>query len=93
MVYKRKIGKANIKFMFRHRFETPKNKSEELLNRMQLWREWKIGVWFKTHNAVGEKNVDMPSEWNKNLVKVYTFGLDLLFVKTWITFDFGAMEF
>lgn len=86
MISKIKIGRCNINLVFRHRFE-----KQTRIDRTFI--RWEIGVWFKKDKIVGRNNFSKPNEWNNNLVNSYMLGIELLFFKTWISWDFNGMHF
>ncbi len=84
------IGKIQFTFVFRHRFE--KEDDNTLLNKITMWGEWKLGIFFKRQQIVGRKNFHKPKEWDKNLVYEYMFGVNLLWCKAWFTVEKGGMS-
>lgn len=91
MIGKIKIGNLTIRGVIRHRFEKG-NSNENILDRYSLWREHRLGLWFKTYRVVGRKDFNNPTKWKNNMVNQYLFGIDLIIVKMWIDIDFGAMS-
>jgi len=63
---------------------------KELRDSMYEWRQWELGLWYKRYKVVGRKNFN-KLEWNNNLVYEYMVGINLLWVKTWMTIEKGAM--
>lgn len=91
----KKIGHVKIfgydfTFVFRHRYE--KNNKKQLLYKMTMWREWKIGLFFKYSKIVGKRKFNQPNEWSNNLVKEYMVGIDLLICKAWFSVSKGVMK-
>ncbi len=64
---------------------------EELFDSMYEWREWELGFWYKRYQVVGSKNFHKVNEWDNNLVYEYMLGINLLWVKAWVTVQKGAM--
>ena len=93
MIRKTKIGKINLKFVFRHRFEKHIDEVDRAWDKRSLWREWRLGLWVKPYKAVGQKNFKNPSLWSANLANGYMIGVDLLICKFWIDINRGVMEF
>lgn len=74
--------------VIRHRWE----KRERPLDNYTMWRDWRVGFWFKKSKAVGSKNFKNPSKWGENLRNTYMIGLDFLFVKMWVDVSYGVMH-
>lgn len=87
-----KIFGYDILFVFRHRYEKDDD-GEKLLNDMTMWREWRLGFFFKLNKMVGKKNFSSPKEWHKHLVNHIMIGIDLLWCKAWITISKGSVNF
>ena len=64
---------------------------EELFDSMYEWREWELGFWYKRYQVVGSRNFHKTNEWNNNLVYEHMLGINLLWVKAWVTVQKGAM--
>ena len=86
------IGRLQIRFVFRHRWEKFEDKTEKIMNDITMWREWELGFFFRRFQIVGKKNFHKPKEWGKNLVYEYMFGINLLICKFWFTFVRGGMH-
>ena len=86
-----KIGNVNFTFVFRHKFEKPKDTVDEFRSR-QYWKEWKIGLWYKFSKMVGKKEFNKPSKWKNNLVGSHMIGCHLLLCKFWVEFNRGGMQ-
>jgi len=84
------IGKLQITFVFRHRYE--KEDENSLMNSFTIWREWELGFFYRRFQIVGKKNFHKPKEWGKNLVYEYMLGINLLICKFWFTFVRGGMH-
>lgn len=83
-----KMKRINIQFVFRHKFE--KETEDNLIDKV-LWREYRLGLWFKRDKMVGEKDFKNPAKWNINLVNSYMFGVDLIWCKMWVEVNRGGM--
>lgn len=89
MVKHIKIGKLSIVAVFRYRW----GKDEQKIDKFLMWREWRLGVWFKKTKSVGEKDFSDPSKWKNNLRGSYYFGADLLVIKAWLKISYGVKYF
>lgn len=85
------IGRLQITFVFRHRFEKKKDEND-IWDTLMTWREWELGFWFKRSQIVGRKNFHKPKEWKNNFVYSYMFGINLLWCKAWFTVCKGGMH-
>jgi hypothetical protein len=88
MVKHIKIVNVNFMFVFRHKFE--KETEDNLIDKM-LWRDYRLGFWYKRSKMVGEKDFKNPLKWGINLVNSYMFGIDLIWCKMWVEIDKGGM--
>lgn len=79
------IGKTEILFVFRHRFEKAKTEFNE-------WRCWELGLWYRRYKVVGKKNFRKPDDWHKYLVNQHIIGINLLICKAWISICQGGMN-
>jgi len=86
-----KIFDYDILFVFRHRYEKDDD-GEKLINTFTMWREWRLGFFFKKNKAVGKKNFKNPKKWKNNLVNHIMIGIDLLWCKTWVTISKGTIK-
>jgi hypothetical protein len=87
------IGKLNITFVFRHRFE--KSKDDDIL--ITYWighefREWEIGFWFRREKIVSRKEHRDLRKWKNYLVNSFTLGVNLLICKAWISWNINGLE-
>lgn len=90
-VAKAKIGKLKFTFVYRYRYEKYDDETKKILHSHTMWREWRIGFFFKRNMIVGMKNFNKPNEWGNNLVPEYMVGIDLLIWKMWFTVHKGGM--
>ena len=81
------IKNLHIIFVLRHRYEKELKKGFNY-----MFREWKIGVWFRKDLIVGKKDFNIPKKWKDGLVRNYQIGFDVLWAKMWIEIDFGGMH-
>jgi hypothetical protein len=80
------IGKANLMFTFRHRWDNTSRKSDYNTE----FLKYEIGLWFRKSRKVGAKDFNNPTKWGSNLVNHYMFGVNLIICKAWISFDIGG---
>lgn len=83
-----KIGGFKFTFVFRHKFE----KNLKTFDRLILWRDFKLGLWYKRSRLVGEKNSNKPCEWKNNLVNEHMVGINLIICKAWFTVSKGGLS-
>jgi hypothetical protein len=88
MVGKLKIGKVELTFVFRHKWDT---KSKMMKYNLEF-RDYRVGIWFKVSKIVGSKNFNNPQKWSDNLVNDYMIGVDLIICKMWVEFNRGGMS-
>ncbi|MFA5153936.1 MAG: hypothetical protein WC554_15400, partial [Clostridia bacterium] len=65
---------------------------DHLLDQFTMWNKWELGFFYKRMSAVSRKNFSRIKEWNKNLVYMHMLGINLLWIKMWVTVDRGAMH-
>lgn len=80
-----RLGDLNIKFVLRHYWENLD--PENIWSRKFDFRRKEIGFWYDKNMCVGttKKGKEMFSE--SNLYPSYMFGVNLIYVKFWITID------
>ena len=80
-----KIGEINVKFVLRHYWETPD--PENIWIRKFDFRRKEFGFWYDKNMCVGttKKGKEMFSD--SNLYPSYMFGVNLIYIKFWITVD------
>ena len=80
-----KIGEINVKFVLRHYWENPD--PENIWIRKFDFRRKEFGFWYDKNMCVGttKKGKEMFSD--SNLYPSYMFGVNLLYIKFWITID------
>ncbi len=86
MIKKFKIGKMNATVVTRHRWDTNRKFHPE-------FREYRLGLHFDRKKIVGANDFNDPKKWDKNLVKDYTIGIDLIIFKARVRFHFGQITF
>lgn len=87
-----KIGNITINCVFKYRFKKRKIGGQYWLFRDSHFRDWKIGLWYRSDLIVGRKDFNKPRTWSNNMVRNYMLGYDLLIICGWIEFDFGGMH-
>ena len=85
-----KILGLDFTFVFRYRFE--KDEDDNLVDKFTMWKDWKLGLFFRRMKIVGKKKFNQPKEWHSALVRQYMLGIDLLVCKVWVTVHRGGME-
>lgn len=80
-----KIGEINVKFVLRHYWENPD--PENIWIRKFDFRRKEFGFWYDKNMCVGttKKGKEMFSD--SNLYPSYMFGVNLIYIKFWITVD------
>jgi hypothetical protein len=82
------IGKTEISFVFRHRFEKATTPEEEF-NKDMDWRCWELGLWYKKYKVLGKRDFNKPIG---NLIPMYMFGINLLICQAWFSICRGLMN-
>lgn len=82
------IGKWNITFVFRHKWEKF-DESVEIFRHKMNFRDWKLGLWFKQSKILGKKGFIRPDH---HLVNSYMLGIDLLVCKAWVSWNKDGLE-
>ena len=77
------IGKWNITFVFRHKWEKFDESVEMFRHKMDR-KAWKLGLWFRHSKILSKKGFTTP---NHHLVNSYMLGVDLLVCKAWIDWN------
>ena len=85
MVLSFNIGKLNISFVFRHKWD--KRSREEFYH---PFRDYNLGIWYKSSNIV--KQGKSLTEKN-NTTKSHMIGFNLAVRKFWFTFDYNGKHF
>jgi hypothetical protein len=80
-----KIKKLNIMFIFRHRWERKDDPYKDFQT-VSMFREWKLGFWFKPSKMLGVKGFTM------HLVNMYMLGIDLLVCRAWVEWDVNGLH-
>ena len=79
-----------VNFVLRHRWEKG---GFENFEAYRMKKEFKLGLWLKTYKAVG--NAKGPLKFifsDKNLVKGYMIGLDLIVCRMWMDISGRTLE-
>lgn len=87
MVGKLKLGKINLTFVFRHRWD-----DNDKIKYNPEFSDYRIGFWFKIKKIVGSKNFNDPNKWKDNYVNDYMIGINLIICKMWVSFNRGGMS-
>jgi hypothetical protein len=85
---KLKIGKLNVIFVFRHRWEKGGDPYKDFKT-ATMFREWELGLWFKKNKMIGIKGFTKP---NTHLVNTYMLGINLLVCKAWVDWDINGLH-
>jgi hypothetical protein len=81
-----KIGKLNILFVFKHKWEKEQQKIYSEFNTKLLglfWRKYMVVGGSKTGKAMFDSD---------NLVPSYMFGVNLIVCKFWFNIDFNSLN-
>jgi len=79
------LGDLNISFVFRHYWE--KSDPENLWLRRYDFRRKELGFWFDKNMCVGITKKGKEAFSDSNLYPSFMFGVNLVFIKFWITID------
>jgi hypothetical protein len=86
MIKKFSIGKLNLTFVFRHRWEKEHRFLSTMFNTKQL------GLFWRKDMCVGRRKKGNAMFDSDNLVPSYMIGINLVFCKFWITFDINVLD-
>ena len=84
-----KIGKLNVMFIFRHKWEKRDNTHKDYQT-ISMYREWELGIWFRPSKMLGVKGFTNSKH---HLVNMYMLGINLLVCKAWIAWDINGLHF
>lgn len=88
MVTEIKLGKLNIDFVFRHKWDA-KSKSSGIWD--ATFKKYELGLWFRRSVIVSSRYFGNSSDdWYKNMVGNYMFGVNLLVCKFWIELNYNG---
>lgn len=79
------IGDLHVKFVLRHYWENPD--TNNIWSRKYDFRRKELGFWFDKNMAVGTTKKGKEAFSESNLFPSYMFGVNLLYIKFWITVD------
>jgi len=85
LIKRLKIGDLTIKFVLRHYWENID--PENFLIRRFDFRRKELGFWFQKNMAVGTTKKGKEAFSESNLFPSYMFGVNLVYIKFWITVD------
>jgi hypothetical protein len=80
------IGKLNLTFVFRHRWE----KEQRFLSTMFNTKE--LGLFWRKDMSVGRRKKGKAMFDSDNLVPSYMIGVNLIVCKFWFTFDINVLH-
>lgn len=80
-----KIGDLTVKFVLRHYWENPD--PDHIWIRKYDFRRKELGFWYDKNLAVGTTKKGKEAFSGSNLYPSYMFGVNLIYVKFWITVD------
>lgn len=93
MIKRIKTKRFKANFVLRHRWEDGDMITNYTAARMK--NEWELGIWAKRYEAVGpvrrgkSKQDTIKNTFNnKNHVKCYMIGINLIICKMWVDFSF-----
>ena len=86
MTRRLRILGLNILFVFRHKWDNPKRHRTY----DYMFRNYELGIWFKKCRIVGKKDFRNPKAWANNMVNDYTFGINLLVCKFWVSVNYNG---
>jgi len=79
------LGDLHVKFVLRHYWENPD--PDHIWIRRYDFRRKELGFWFDKNMAVGTTKKGKEAFSESNLFPSYMFGVNLLYIKFWITVD------
>ena len=85
MILRKKIGDLNISFVLRHYWENPD--PNNIWIRKYDFRRKELGFWYDKNMCVGTTKKGREAFSESNLYPSYMFGVNLLYIKFWITVD------
>lgn len=85
MILRKKIGDLNISFVLRHYWENPD--PDNIWIRKYDFRRKELGFWYDKNMCVGTTKKGREAFSESNLYPSYMFGVNLLYLKFWITVD------
>ena len=95
MIGRIRTKRLKINFVLRHRWEKGGFENYEAF---RMRKEFKLGLWLKTYKAVGNVPGKYPRGLlkhifsDKNLVKGYMIGLDLIVCRMWMDISGRTLE-
>ena len=79
------LGDLHVKFVLRHYWENPD--PNNIWIRRYDFRRKELGFWYDKNMAVGTTKKGKEAFSESNLFPSYMFGVNLLYIKFWITVD------
>lgn len=87
MVKKITIFGWELKFVFRHRWE-----SSDLIDKFE-WNTWSLGLWYKKYRVIKKPNHAQSILLKRaKLVNQHMLGINLLVCKLWFTICFNPLN-
>jgi hypothetical protein len=80
------IGKLNLLFVFRHKWEKEQQRIYSEFNTKQL------GLFWRKDMVVGRRKKGKAMFDSDNLVPSYMFGVNLIVCKFWFNIDFNSLN-
>jgi hypothetical protein len=78
-----------LRFVFRHRWES----RSEAWEALRMRSNYELGIWLKTYRAVGKARGPIAFVFSdKNSVRGYMFGVNLIVCKFWIDISGPVLE-
>jgi hypothetical protein len=90
MIIRKKIGKLKVNIVFRYQGD---NVGTDEVFEKTKWQEKKLGIWWKTYDAVGTKYKGKQMFKSDNSIKKVLFGLNLIWANLWFDISYGAFSF
>lgn len=79
----------NVTIGFKSKYPKPAKPSLEF-NR--YWRKMHLGFVFEKNKIVGKKGFNKPKTWKDNFVNSYMFGINLVIMNMWVSWDHNGMH-
>jgi len=84
MIKKFSIGKLNLTFVFRHRWEKEQ--------RFRSFNTNELGLFWRKDMVVGRRKKGKAMFDSDNLVPSYLFGINLIVCKFWLNLDINSLN-
>lgn len=90
MVKSLNIGRYEVTFVLRHRFEKCKDRGEYLILKSSTFRDWELGFFFRKDKCISCLTTDSK---NIKLTSMRMFGINFLLGKCWVTITKNPLNF